>query len=121
MVENQKTQYILNGFSQIGEFRVFAFERISADWSRLGFTVRTNLALTRRYGIRLQELPLLCRTVLEQRPEGETQREFAFTEEDMCLHTSEAAARAVEAKKRRKPPRPPVSSHVGAAWRASSR
>lgn len=92
MVQGPKMQYILNGFSQVGEFRVFAFEGISADWLRSAFTVRTNLALTRRYGIRLQELPLLCRTVLEQRPEGEKQREFAFTEEDMCSYASQAAA-----------------------------
>ena len=121
MVQDPKMQYILNGFSQVGEFRVFAFEGISPNWARSAFTVRTNLAMTQRYGIRLQELPLLCRTVLEQRPECEKQTEFAFTEEDMCLHASQAAARADEAKKRRKPPRLPVSSHVGAAWRASSR
>lgn len=54
-------QYILTGFTQEMGFRVFAFERIGDDRLRTKFTVKADLALIRRYGIRLQDLPLMCR------------------------------------------------------------
>jgi hypothetical protein len=119
-VQHPKTQFILKGFSQVMGFRIFAFEGIAADWTRTAFTVRTNLALTRGYGIRLQELPLLCRAVLERRHESEEQRAFTFTEEDMRLYADGAAA-LEEAAKQRKPPRPPATDHAGTAWRAPAR
>jgi hypothetical protein len=111
-VENPATQFILKGFSEVTGFRIFAFEGISADRTRAPFTVRTDLALTRRYGIRLQELPLLCRAVLERLHEGGENRAFTYTEADMCLYASCAAARD-EAAKRRRPPRRPVTDQAG--------
>lgn len=115
-MQTPNMQFILTGFSEVAGFRVFAFEGIAADWTRTAFTVRTNLALTRRYGIRLQELPLLCRAVLECR-EGEVQRAFTFTEGDMRLHADRVAARG-EAARQRKSPRQRPTSRVGAAWRS---
>jgi hypothetical protein len=103
-VENPATQFILQGFSEVTGFRIFAFEGITADRTRAEFTVKTDLALTRRYGIRLQELPLLCRAVLERLHEGGEARAFTYTEADMCVYASCAAARE-EAAKRRRPPR----------------
>lgn len=119
-VENPKMQFILKGFSQVMGFRVFAFEGIAADRTRSAFTVGTDLALTRRYGIRLQELPLLCRAVLERCHEGEEKRAFTYTEADMRLYADCAAARD-EAAKRKKPPRRPATDHIGAAWRVPPR
>lgn len=116
-MQNPKMEFILSGFSQVGEFRVFAFERIAADWTRTAFTVRTNLALTRQYEIRLQELPLLCRAVLERRREGEEQRAFTFTEEDMRVHADCVAVRQ-EAARQRKSQRRPSTTRVVAAWRS---
>ena len=110
-MQNPKMHFILKGFSQDSEFRVFAFDGITEDWTRSPFTVRTNLALTRQYRIRLQELPLLCRTVLERRHEGEEQQGFTFTEEDMRLYADRAAARE-EAAKQRKRRRPPATGHA---------
>ena len=119
-VENAKVQFSLVGFTQDVELRVFAFEGIAADRSRTQFTVSADLALTRRYGIRLQELPLLCRTVLEQGHNGGEQRAFAYTEEEMRQYANDVAARE-EAAKHRKPPRRPATDHVGTAWRATPR
>ena len=116
LVKNTKMQYMLRGFSQDKGFRIFAFEGIAEDWTRIPFTVRADLALTRRYGIRLQELPLLCRAVLDRCHEGEEKRAFAYTEEDMRLFADCAAARK-EAAKHRKPPRRPATDNAGAAWR----
>ena len=82
-------QFILTGFTQDREFRVFAFEGIDADRVRTPFTVRADLALSRTYGIRLQELPLMCRAILEA-PRGrsgrrDAQNALTFTEDAMRL------------------------------------
>ncbi|MEP6961669.1 MAG: hypothetical protein ABI995_06315, partial [Acidobacteriota bacterium] len=97
-------QFILTGFTQDIGFRVFAFEGIGADRSRTAFTVRTDLALIRRYGIRVQELPLLCRSLLEHRDEAEPGRAITFTEEGMRVHADTCAAES--AARKRKAPRP---------------
>jgi hypothetical protein len=121
-------QYILTGFTQDLGFRVFAFERIGEDRLRTRFTVRADLALIRRYGIRLQDLPLMCRGLLDRANEAraneggsnesDDKRTLIFTEDEMSLYerTSLAAREAAAQKKR--PPRRPTSENIGAAWRA---
>jgi len=113
-------QFILTGFTQDIGFRVFAFEGIAEDRSRTPFIVRTDLALIRRYGIRVQELPLLCRALLEHREEGEVERTITFTEEGMRLHADHAAAERDAAKRRKPARRPPANpaSPPGSGWRA---
>jgi len=107
--------FILTGFAQDGAFRVFAFEGIATGSLRITFTVRANLDLTRRYGIRLQELPLICREVLEHREEGEQERAFTFTEEAMRVHATRIAAARDEAAQNRKAPRRPAHTN-GSNW-----
>lgn len=115
-------QFILTGFTQDREFRVFAFEGIAADRVRTPFTVRADLSLSRTYGIRLQELPLMCRAILEHLEEGpeagSAQNALTFTEDAMRLHaTTIIAARALAAQKK-KIPRRPANETNGAAWRS---
>lgn len=117
-VLNPKMQFVLTGFAEVPGFRVFAFEGVAADRSRTDFSVKADLVLARRYGIRLQEFPLLCRALLEQRHEGVDKRSFIYSEDDMRVYADAAAAR-VEAAQKRKPPRRPASDQVGNAWRAS--
>jgi hypothetical protein len=119
LVERQKMQYVLNGFSQAQGFRVFTFERVAADRTRTLFTVKTDVALTQHYGIRLQELPLLCRALLEQHDAGDTRRAFTYTEEDMCRHANCASAKAEEARQKRDRRPPPVKAP--SVWRFPSR
>ena len=114
-------QFILTGFTQDREFRVFAFEGINSDRVRTAFTVRADLSLSRTYGIRLQELPLMCRGILEHREEGQEEgnldNALTFTEEAMRLHASNTiAARALAAQKKKAPRRPATETN-GAAWR----
>jgi hypothetical protein len=111
-------QFILTGFTQDREFRVFAFEGIAADRVRTPFTVRADLALSRTYGIRLQELPLMCRAILERRDEAEVQSALTFTEDAMRLHASNCVAARALAAQKKKAPRRPVAETVGAAWRS---
>ncbi len=115
-------QFILTGFTQDREFRVFAFEGIAADRVRTPFTVRADLALSRTYGIRLQELPLMCRAILEHREEGaeegKAESALTFTEDAMRLHASNSLAARVLAAQKKKAPRRPVNETNGAAWRS---
>jgi hypothetical protein len=112
-------QFVLTGFTHDKEFRVFTFEGISADRMRAVFTVRADLNLSRRYGIRFQELPLICRALLEGMGEGELQHTFTFTEDAMRLRASNVAATQASAALNRKPPRKRPTENNGTAWRTS--
>ena len=115
-----KLQFILLGFTHDLGFRVFEFEGIAADRSRMTFTVKTDLALARRYGIPLQDLPLLCRAILERR-DGADKSAFTYTEEEMRVHSDDRAAVRSAAALKRKPFRKPPTENVGAAWRVPPR
>lgn len=109
-------QYTLTGFIHDQGFRVFAFEGIGVDRVRTQYRVRADLALIRRYNIRMQELPLLCRGILERRDEEGEQRAFTYTEADMSVYAGACASRDAAAQKRKAPRKLP-SENVGAAWR----
>lgn len=112
-----KMQFVLKGFSEAAGFRIFLFDGIDANRKRLEFTVKTDVALSRQYGIRLQELPLLCRALLESQDAGEENRSFTYSEIEMGQHARMQAAR-VEAARNRKPPRRPANpQQLGASWR----
>lgn len=109
-------QFVLTGFTHDMGFRVFAFSRMGEDRVQTLCTVRADLALVRRYGIHLQELPLLCRGLLDRRDEQEQARSVTFTEEEMQVCANERATRQVNARKR-KPPQRPATENPGAGWR----
>jgi hypothetical protein len=109
-------QFILTGFTQDMGYRVFAFEGVKADRTRAQYTVRADLVLVRKYGIRVQELPLLCRSLLDKCGENEEKRALIFSEDEMQIRARDCAlAREAAA---RKPPRRPAGANLGAAWRA---
>jgi hypothetical protein len=112
-------QFVLTGFTPDTGFRVFAFEGIAEDRSRTGFTVRTDLALIRRYGIQVQDLPLLCRGLLERRDETGGEHTFVYTEAEMRLHADQCAAEKDAAQRKKAARRPPVNN-LGSAWRGNS-
>ena len=99
------TQYLLTGFTQNTGFRVFAFEGVTDEWVRTAYSVSADLALARKYRISVQELPLLCRAILERRCKDDDQRAFIFTEGDMTIHADLVRA-AIEAHKKKSPRRP---------------
>lgn len=107
-------QFLLTGFSDDVGVRVYAFQGIARDKTKSAFSVRADIALIRKYGIRVQELPLLCRGILELRNEGEPSRTVVFTEEDMRQHSVTAAAER-EAAQRKKPRREPSAPREGDA------
>jgi hypothetical protein len=100
-------QFALTGFTEHLGFRIFAFEGVAAGHERNKFTVKTELVLTRRYGIRLQELPLLCRGLLDRLEENAEVQSLTFTEEHMRACADErAATRDASAKRKKSPPKP---------------
>jgi hypothetical protein len=115
-----KMQFVLTGFTQDMGFRVFAFERVGDDRVRTKCTVRTDLALARRYGIQIQELPLLCRGLLDRGEEGAGIPFLTFTEEDLRACAQERAAAREAAAARKKAPHKPSGENLGAAWRGPS-
>lgn len=109
-------QFVLTGFTHDLGTRVFAFERVGEDRIRTLCTVRADLAVARRYGIRIQELPLLCRGLLDRCEEvGESS--LTFTEDQMRTSANERAAAREAAVKKRKTPHRPSGENLGAAWR----
>jgi hypothetical protein len=76
--------------------------------------VRADVTLARKHEIRLQELPLLCRQLLESIREGGLVGAVTLTEDHMIA--IKAAARSAAEKKPHKAPRRP-SPAVGQAWR----
>lgn len=75
------------GFSHHNGTRRFLFERTGAGTGavREKFTVDADIVMARRYGISVQELPLLCRRVLDI-ADGTLTRMFVFGEAEMCMH-----------------------------------
>ena len=104
-------QFVLAGFTHDTGFRVFAFEQMGEDRVWTKWTVRADLALARRYGIHIQELPLLCRGVLDRRVDNSGASSLTFTEDEMRVWASDREA-AREANKRKKPPRPAHTDHT---------
>jgi hypothetical protein len=98
--------FVLTGFSHNTGLRVFAFEGIAADFTRTSFSVSADVELSRRHGIRVQELPLICLRILEQHDTGEQERNLTFAEEDMRAYRDKCAAERDAAVRRKRPPRP---------------
>lgn len=114
-------QFILTGFKQDSEFRVFAFARVEADRTKTEYTVRADLALSRKYLIPMQELPLLCRNLLAGLEDLGHSRAVTFSEEDMRLHATACAVARQAARGKKKPPQRSAGGNLGAAWRGHTR
>lgn len=118
-------QFTLTGFTQDTGCRVFGYEGVGEDRVRIRFTVRADLALSRKYGIRLQELPLMCLGILERSSvidescsaePGPVQRSLTFTEEAMIRYADEiVAAREAAALKRSSSRRQPAKDGLAPA------
>ena len=106
--------YIFTGFRQLNSVRQFAFDCVAEDRSRTSVTVGADLALARKHFILLQDLPLLCRRLLETSESNPHNETLTFTEDNMLA--VETAIRLAKAEK--KPSRRPISSsQSGQAWR----
>ena len=109
---------LLTGFTQDIGIRVFNFDRGTSDRERTQYSVQVDLAKARQYGIQMQELPLLCRALLEQNGESMLPCTLVFTEERMCLHARLRTEARLAALLKRKPARRPVVTPAANGFRS---
>lgn len=95
--------FVLLGFSQRDNMRRFFFERTvpGAGVPRERFTVEADTVLARRYKIAMQDLPLLCRRLLDG-PDATNSRELVFSEAQMCSHAGVLASEIEQRELRKK-------------------
>jgi hypothetical protein len=105
-------EFVLTGFHQTDNVRRYVFQGVAEDRKPSEFSVGVDLALIYKHRIPMQELPLLCRSLLE----GSSRRDsgvLMFTEKDMLGYASRrAAAQELAERRRRGHHRPPVPSRA---------
>jgi hypothetical protein len=112
-------EFVLTGFRQESNVRLYTFQPLATGQDRRVWTVSADLSLMRKYKIPLQELPLLCRRLLEAHAEDPKDGTLSFTERDMLGYVSTRSAAEVAAEQKRRARRMPSSSRVGMAWRTA--
>jgi hypothetical protein len=114
-------QFVLMGFDQEeAGVRRYVFQGVTGG-TRTDFSVGVELALVHTYGIRIQDLPVLCRGLLERQAEGGDTRRWTFGENEMRVYADSRATARAEAAQKKRPPRRPAMENVGAAWRVMPR
>jgi hypothetical protein len=114
-------EFVFTGFRQESDIRRYTFHIIAADRTRTKVTVGADLSLVRKHRIPLQELPLLCRRLLENHTGGSKVGALMFTEKDMLGYVSQRVAAEQVAELKRRAHRTPVSSRAGQAWRTTGK
>ena len=99
--------FVLTGFRQEANVRRFAFQRVADDHSRTEFTVSADMLLLAKHKIPLQELPLLCRALLEDQQQTGPAKAVVFTETDMLVYVNRRSAAKDEADRKRAQHRSP--------------
>ena len=102
-------EFVLTGFSQENNIRRYTFQALPTGnhkpvpgSTKKEWTVSADLSLMRKHKIPLQELPLLCKRVVEAQAEQTKEEALTFSERDMLGYASNrsAAELAAEVKKR---------------------
>ena len=113
--DGTKPRFLLTGFTQAAGIRIYAFEG-RVDAKRIDYTVEVDLALIHGYGIQIQDLPLLCREILQQRVEPDEISAIVFTEQRMRSHAEKLAIAREEAQSRKKHPKHIPSPNADNGW-----
>jgi hypothetical protein len=112
-------QFFLSGFTQTAGIRIYAFQgRIEAR--RIDYTVEVDLALIPGFGIRIQDLPLLCRELLQQAQPDEINA-LVFTEQRMRSHAEKLSLAREEAALKKKQSRRLASVEPATSYRSPFR
>ncbi len=121
-------EFSMTGFTQEHGIRRYIFKAASVDQKFREFAVDADVTVARKYGIALQELPLLCRRLLESdaagqisRMEGDASmqdaRVLTFSEELMRQHADRCADLERALQERRRSHRRPNTARLGEHWR----
>jgi hypothetical protein len=119
-------KFVLAGFRQNENVRRYSFQGIGDDRrTRTEFSVGLDLTLLHKHRIALQEAPLLCCLLLSARVGNDQlhnlilpERDFAFSEEDLLVHSGQLASERAASQADRKPKpvalsaRQPLSSPI---------
>jgi hypothetical protein len=126
-------EFVLIGFRQEKNIRRYAFDAVSSSHVRTHVTVGADLSLARAYRIPLQELPLLCRRLLEDLTEAQTTQptkagsakpqaskngglsleKLMYTEKEMLGYAKDRAVAETLAEQKRRAHRVPVTRRNG--------
>jgi hypothetical protein len=118
-------EFVLTGFSQENNIRRYTFQALPAGNSKpvatnkKEWTVSADLSLMRKHKIPLQELPLLCKRLVEAQADQAKEDTLMFTERDMLGYASNRTAAELAAEVKKRARRMPSSSRVGMAWRTA--
>lgn len=112
-------EFVLTGFSQENNIRRFKFQALPAGQNKKEWTVSADLSLMRKHKIPLQELPLLCKHLLEAQGENPSADSLTYAERDMLGYANDRSAAAMAAEIKKRARRMPSSSRVGMAWRTA--
>lgn len=110
-------EFLMTGYKQQGGVRRYTFKGTTPETTSLEFAVETEIALLPRYGIGIQELPLMCRRLLEKDGPRDAGTVLVFTEELMREHAEHIASVRRAALDKRKPHRRPPAHRLGQHWR----
>lgn len=92
-------EFVFLGFDQSASARQFRFGRIRASRPHTAAVVVADLSLARKYNIQVQDLPLLCRNLLENSDAGTVAAGVITLTETHMAALSKAARNASEAVK----------------------
>lgn len=107
-------RYLLVSFEQRTNIRQYSFSGRNEEGEKHEFFVDVDLNLTRRHGVPMQEIPLLCCRLLEEKAVAQQDRELTLTEAHMEVFAERAAELKRQAEQRRNwkfKPRP--AEHAG--------
>jgi len=94
-------EYVLTGVEHSGNIRLYAFAEVEHDVRRTGLSVAVDIDAVRKYGIPLQELPLLCRLFLEDQRGAGSDSSLTYDEAEMIKYATRRADAAREAEQRK--------------------
>jgi hypothetical protein len=93
--EKRSMKFTMVGFRDLESVRTFTFEFMRTDRTRGNVIVDANLSAARRHRIMLQELPLLCRRLLDKLDTDEVPpTHVSFSESNMVEHAAAISAQA---------------------------
>ena len=111
-------EFVLTGFRQNRNVRHYSFQAISDDRTRKDVTVGADLSLMLKHRIPLQELPLLCRRLLQGKSAAPPSEDLMFTEQDMLEYAADRATAAQASAQKRRAHPVPTPNRTGQAWRS---
>jgi hypothetical protein len=102
-------KFVLTGFCQSENVRHYSFQGIVPGGKRTELSVGVDLALLHKYGIPLQEAPLLCCLLLSAQSEAELGQHFVLSEGELRDRAAQRDNERTESQTKKKPAAAPLT------------